>query len=305
MFVNIPELYRAFTRLIIRKSFALWQFFGFHISANNFYEPIPDTRELDNSLWSETNQIVGIDFNLSKQVKLLKLFTSKYKNEYDKFPQHKTKILHQYYLMNGEFETVDAEILHCMIRYFKPKKVIEIGSGFSTMISANAISTNTNESKTNNCRFTAIEPYPQKRLPYQIPGLSEIIPKKVQDVSLREFKKLGNGDILFIDSSHMLNIGSDVQYEYLQILPNLNVGVIIHIHDIFLPMEYPKKWIFEYRKFWNEQYFVQALLMFNPNFEIIWSGAAMHKTNNCLLERAFKSYNSGQTPGSLWIRKIK
>lgn len=313
--MDLRDLYGAMTRLIIRKTFAFWQFFGFHVSPNNFYEPIPDTRQLSDNLWSKKSKAVGINFNTVKQIKLLKLFLARYKDEYDSFPDHKTAVPHEYYLKNGEFESVDAEILYSMVRHFKPKTMIEIGSGFSTQISAQAMLMNNKEDKkhphkadplyADKSKLIAVEPYPKKRLPHKIPGLTKVIAKNVQDVPLKEFAKLKADDILFIDSSHVLAIGSDVKYEYLEILPSLRKGVIIHIHDIFFPQEYPKKWIFEFRKFWNEQYLVQAFLMFNPNFEIIWSGAHMHAKQKNLLARAFRSYDPNKTPGSLWIRKIK
>lgn len=303
--MDIGYLYGAFLRLIIRKTFAFWQFLGFHVSPNNFYEPIPDTRELSPKLWDKKESLPGIKLNLAEQLKFLHTLSSKYRTEYDGFSQNKTGKLHEYYMQNGEYESVDAEILHSMVRHFKPNTMIEIGSGFSTQISANAMMMNAKEDKKRKGKLMAIEPYPGKRLPHKLPGLSKIISKKVQDVPVEFFLQLKRDDILFIDSSHVLRIGSDVQYEYLEILPRLNKGVIIHIHDMFFPREYPKKWIFEYRKFWNEQYLVQAFLMFNPNFEIIWSGANMSLRCSDQLAKAISSYTPDKTPGSLWLRKIK
>lgn len=121
-----------------------------------------------------------------------------------------------------------------------------------------------------------------------------------------EFQKLKENDILFIDSSHVLKTGSDVQYEYLEILPRLNKGVLVHFHDIFLPAEYPQKWILEDHKFWNEQYLLQAFLAFNDSFEILWAGSYMHLNHPDKLEQFFKSYNKNKRwPGSFWVRKIR
>ncbi|MBA7660162.1 hypothetical protein ES703_68161 [subsurface metagenome] len=129
---------------------------------------------------------------------------------------------------------------------------------------------------------------------------------KVEDVSLEEFSKLKENDILFIDSSHNISIGNDVYYEYLEILPRLKKGVLIHVHDIFLPYEYPKKWIFEYLLFWSEQYLLQAFLSFNNNFEILWGGYYMHKKHPDLLKNNFGSYNEEKNnPGSFWFKRTK
>jgi hypothetical protein len=117
---------------------------------------------------------------------------------------------------------------------------------------------------------------------------------------------LEENDILFIDSSHVLKIGSDVQYEYLEILPRLNKGVIVHIHDIFLPAEYRKEWVLKDHIFWTEQYLLQAFLAFNDNFEILWAGSYMHLKHPDKLEVAFNSYRRNERwPGSFWIKKIR
>jgi hypothetical protein len=193
-----------------------------------------------------------------------------------------------------------------MIRYFKPKKIFEIGAGNSTYLSAQAILKNKEEDNDYECELVAIDPYPPNTLKAGFPGLSKLIPKKVQDIPLSEFKKLSKNDILFIDSSHVLKIGSDVQYLYLEVLPRLNKGVIVHAHDIFLSAEYPKDWVLKDYRFWNEQYLLQAFLTFNNSFEVLWAGSYMHLRHPDKLEEAFSSYKRDKTqPSSFWIRKIK
>jgi len=208
------------------------------------------------------------------------------------------------------FESVDGEILYCMIRHFKPRTIIEVGLGYSTYLMAQAILKNKEENELYNCNSTAIEPYPSDTLKAGLPGLSKLIDQKVQSVSISEFGKLSDSDILFIDSSHVLKIGSDVPYEYLDVLPRLQKGVIIHVHDIFLPAQYPKEWLFDYRRFWSEQYLLHAFLLFNDSFEVLWAGHYMHLNNPEALERAFRSYSTDECwprlpIGSFWIRKIK
>jgi len=286
--------------------FTLWEKLGFHITINDYYEPIPDTRTLKDDLWQKPSELVGIDMNEEGQINLLSMFSSKFKEEYESFPRNKTSIPYQYYVNNGAFESVDGEILYCMIRHFKPKKIFEIGSGNSTYLSAQAILKNEEEDNDYECELVAIEPYPNDILKAGFPGLSKLIPKKVQDIPLSEFKKLSENDILFIDSSHVLKIGSDVQYEYLEILPRLNKGVIVHAHDIFLPAEYPKEWILKDYRFWTEQYLLQAFLSFNDSFEVLWGGSYMHLRHPDKLEEAFSSYKRDERwPGSFWIRRIK
>ena len=304
--MKITKIYKAVLQRFIKKSFPFWQKLGFHITPNHYYQPIPDTRTLKDNLWQKQSELVGIDINEEYQINLLSKFSSEFKEEYESFPRTKTSIPYQYYVNNSMFESVDGEILYCMIRYFKPKKIIEIGSGYSTYLSAQAILKNKEEDDSYKYELIAIEPYPNDILKAGFPGLSKLIPKKVQDIPLSEFKKLRGNDILFIDSSHVLKIGSDVQYEYLEILPRLNKGVVIHLHDIFLPAEYPKEWVLKDYRFWNEQYLLQAFLIFNDSFEVLWAGSYMHLKHPDKLEAAFSSYKRDERwPGSFWIRKIK
>jgi predicted O-methyltransferase YrrM len=193
-----------------------------------------------------------------------------------------------------------------MIRYFKPRRIYEIGSGYSTYLSAQAVRKNVEQDRSYQCELVAIEPYPNEILRGGFLGLCRLIAKQVQDVTLSEFEKLEENDILFIDSSHVLKIASDVQYEYLDILPRLNKGVIVHFHDIFLPKEYPKEWVLQLRIFWTEQYLLQAFLAFNESFEILWAGSYMHFKQAAKLESAFNSYDRNKTlPGSFWMRRTK
>jgi hypothetical protein len=137
------------------------------------------------------------------------------------------------------------------------------------------------------------------------PGLSRLIEKKVQDVPISEFTRLHENDILFIDSSHVITIGGDVQYEYLEIIPRLEKGVLIHVHDVFFPAEYPKEWVMEKLRFWNEQYILQAFLAFNESFKILFAGSFMHLNYPEKLEKVFAAYNHNvDWPHSLWMRRF-
>lgn len=304
--MKINKIYNALLRRIIKKTFLFWQSLGVHITPNHFYEPIPDTRTLKDDLWLKHSELIGIDINEKKQLELLSFFVSKFKNEYNRFPKNKTPTPSEYYIKNGWFESIDGEILYCMIRHYKPKKILEIGSGNSTLLSAQAVLKNKEENDVYECELVAIEPYPNDILKAGFPGLSKLIPKKVQDIPLSEFKLLTENDILFIDSSHVLKIGSDVKYEYLDILPRLNKGVIVHVHDIFSPSEYPPKWILNDYRFWTEQYLLQAFLAFNNSFEVLWAGSYMHLNYPNKLEEAFSSYKRDEIwPGSFWMKKIK
>ena len=287
-----------------RDLFRFWEKHGFHIVPDHFYETIPNIQSLKDNLWQKRSKLVGIDINEENQIKLISEFYSLFKEEYDKFPKEKTSDPHQFYINNGSFESVDCEILYCMIRYFKPKKIVETGSGFSTLLSAQAILKNKKENNID-CELIAIEPYPWGFLKTGFLGLKKLISKKIQEIPLIEFDQLKRNDIFFVDTSHVLKIGSDVQYLFLEILPRLNKGVIIHFHDIFIPSDYPKSWILKSYRFYNEQYLLQTFMVFNKSFEVLWAGSYMHLKNADRLETTFKSYNRDKRwPGSFWIRRI-
>lgn len=284
--------------------FQLWEKKGYHITPVHFYQPIPDTRELGDELWTRRSALVGIETNDETQLQLLSLFADRYKNEYDKFPEDRTSVLHEFYLGNPAFKSVDAEVLYCMIRHYKPKRILEIGSGFTTYLSAKALLKNKQEDDGYECELVAIEPYPNDTLKAGFPGLSRLITDKLQDVPPSVFQELEEDDILFIDSSHVLKLGSDVQYEYLEIIPRLAKGVLVHIHDIFMPAEYLKEWVMKYHFFYNEQYVLQAFLSFNNSFEVMWMGSYMHLKYPDKLESAFPAYTREERwPGSLWIKR--
>jgi len=303
----IHYYYFHLKEVLIKKTFNFCQRLGFHVTLNHFYEPIPDTRLLNEKIWETPSDLIGIDMNIDGQKEILTLFQKKFRDEYDLFPRSKTNKPHEYYILNDAFESVDGEILYCMIRYFEPKNIIEIGSGFSTYLSAQAILKNKEFDPNYECKFTAINPYPNNILKKGFPGLSELKIKKVEDLSLSEFGKLRENDILFIDSSHVMKIGSDVKYELLDILPHLNKGVIIHFHDIFLPCEYPKEWVMTHHRFWNEQYGLHAFLLYNDSFKILWAASFMHLMHSNDLKNAISSYDLRKNwigPGSFWVQRI-
>lgn len=291
---------------ILKRTFRFWERLGFHVTPSDFSEPTPDTRTLPDALWAKHSELVGIDIRESSQLELLSVFASRYRGEYDAFPRKRTTAPHQYFVDNQFFESVDGEILYCMIRHFRPRRIIEIGSGYSTLLTAQALLRNGQDDDGYSCELIAVEPHPGPSLRAGFPGLSRLIAKNVQDVPLSEFDRLTANDILFIDSTHVLRIGGDVQYEYLEVLPRLRKGVLVHVHDIFLPAEYPKDWVLRLHRFWTEQYLLQAFLTFNESFEVLWAGSWMHLRHPDKLEAAFSSYSRDERwPGSFWMRKTK
>jgi hypothetical protein len=306
---------------IMRVLFRALQSLGLHVTRNHFYEPVPDTRMLKEDLWSRHSEVVGVEMNLPQQIALLEEAFPKYIREC-KFTEDESAVRHEFHFGNDFFEAVDAEILHSMVRHFKPKRMIEIGSGHSTLVSARAAIMN-REINGSSMELICVEPYPNEKILTGLPGLARLIRQPIQEVDMSVFRNMDRNDILFIDSSHVAKIGSDVLYEYLEILPRLRPGVLVHIHDIFIPDEYPKQWVLNEHKFWTEQYLLQAFLAFNLSFEVLWASSFMSRTDPERLERAIPSWKDSHRrlprrlrhsptrdgrnvwPVSFWIRRVR
>jgi predicted O-methyltransferase YrrM len=267
----------------------------------HFYSPIPNLNELkkeENRIWGNEliDGIPGIELNTEKQIFLV----SKLAEFYKEIPFHTNKLNgNRYQFENGLYSYTDGIVLYSLIRHLKPKRIIEVGSGHSS-----ALMLDTNELFfDNSINLTFIEPFPERLkslLRKDDHEKTEIIVDKVQAVDIDLFKNLKAGDILFIDSSHVVKTGHDVNFILFEILPVLTKGVLIHFHDVFYPFEYPKNWVFTGRN-WTEDYFLKAFLMYNEKFEIRLFSEYIHKLHPTAFEKMPLSYkNKG---GNLWIEK--
>lgn len=284
------------------KLFSIGEWFGLSILPAHFYSPVPDTRILRKTFrrWHRPSELPGINLHLETQ-KQYAGYLSAYREEYAALPDYDWATRQGL----GEGYTVaDAHLLYGMLRHHKPKRIIEIGSGISTFFALQAIKKNAAEGSP--CAITCIEPYPRKGLQnLASQGQVSLMSDEVQNCSLELFQDLGEGDILFIDSSHVLKLDSDVWFIYLEILPRLRNGVVIHIHDIFFPYPTPEPevWIFRQHQFWNETAFVQALLMNNPTFSILFCSAYQHHTSPATLQSITPVYQQKTPPSSLWLQR--
>lgn len=269
----------------------------------HYYQPVYNVADLPERTWTEEDPLRGLDMNLDGQLDLLQRFD--YNSELLEFPwdekDEKAGDSLGFYYNNGAYVEGDAEVLYSMIRHFQPRTLIEIGSGFSTRLAKSALDKNRSEG--HDSRHVCIEPYEKPWLE-QLGG-TEVVRRRVEEVPPETFHALQANDILFIDSTHVLRTRGDVFYEYLRILPALNSGVIVHIHDIFFPFEYPRHWIQEQRWLWTEQYLLQAFLVYNSQFEILLSLSYLaHFEKQALADKA--PVFAGQTdsrPGGFWMRK--
>jgi Methyltransferase domain len=299
--IEVAQFIAAVTSRCLRSKrfheiFPLWEQHGFHVTPVHFYQPIPDTRSLSETLWNRPSELVGIDMNDSAQLDLLRRQFSKFRHEYEQLPTEPTEKPTRFYLNNGLFGGLDALVAYCMVRHFQPRLIVEIGSGFSSLILGEALM------KNNAPNLVCIDPSPQNFLRQNLPGLHSLVQKRVQDIDVDFFSQLNPGDILFIDSSHSVKIGGDVNYLFLEVLPRLKAGVIVHIHDIFLPFDYRRDWVMEQFRFWTEQYLLQAFLMFNSQFEVLMANSYLNHYQPEELKAAFPTLPSWRG-GSFWMRR--
>ena len=263
---------------------------------NHYYEPQFDFRETSR-IFAHERDLPGIEWNLDYQLAIIKKF--KYAAELIDIPKNKTNDL-EYYLNNKAFEEGDSEYWYQLIRFMKPKKIFEIGSGNSTLMAIKAIKKNQEEDYDYSCEHICIEPY-------EAPWLGQtnvrVIRKKVEDLEKIFFSVLQEGDILFIDSSHIIRPGGDVVFEYLELLPTLKKGVIVHVHDIFSPRNYPERWLKNNILLWNEQYLLEAFLTNNSSWNVIGALNYLHHNHYKELNKVCPNLNLRSEPGSFYIQK--
>ncbi|MDQ2769868.1 MAG: class I SAM-dependent methyltransferase [Bacteroidota bacterium] len=235
----------------------------------HYYSPIvrvEDAKQRQTQIWQDRDKdgIPGINLRTSQQLELMQELAAYYPEM--PFKAQKQEGL-RYYFDNDLYTYTDGVILYSMLRHFKPKRIIEAGSGHTS-----ALMLDVNERFFNQeINLTFIDPEPNRLLSLMTPedkARATVFMTGVELLDVEQFQQLQKNDILFIDSTHVSKTGSDVNHLFFNILPLLASGVIVHIHDVFYPFEYPKKWVFEGRN-WNEDYLLRAFLMYNSQFDII------------------------------------
>jgi hypothetical protein len=229
---------------------------------DHYYEPLFDPVHLRQPL-SKDRLLIGIDLNTEEQLKILDQFG--FREELSTVPLEQENDS-KFFYHNRFFSVGDAEYWYSLVRLIMPRRIIEIGGGFSTLIAMKAIVKNRAENSNYSCEYTCIEPFGCIEL--EKLGV-RVIKKRVERVAPSFFSSLERNDILFIDSSHMIRPQGDVVFAYLEVLPLLKQGVIIHLHDIFTPKDYPDEWVLDEIRLWNEQYLLEAFLTLNREFKVI------------------------------------
>ena len=262
---------------------------------NHYYEPLFDPTGLRRD--NRARDLPGIDFAIDQQLELLAKFDPA---DIPADISSRPTTDNSFYFGNTAFETGDAEIWMHVIRHFRPARIVEVGSGYSTRAAKLTIDAIKQTDAAYKCDHVCIEPY-------EMPWLERLGPRvirqKVEDADSALFESLEAGDILFIDSSHMIRPEGDVLVEFLQILPNLRSGVIVHVHDIFTPRDYPIAWR-EKPLFWNEQYLLEAFLTHNNAWELLLSLNHLRHDHFEKLKAVCPYVSEESAPSSFYMRRL-
>lgn len=283
-------------RRFLVKTWGVWESLGFYVVPKHFYFPIPDTETCRRYDFDQEFPLNGISMDDLSMCSLLQNF-ARFKEEYATL-----------YRPTGYESNGDGAVLYAMVRTWKPKRIIEIGSGSSTRVSCYAMQRNEREGDARG-EILAIEPYPRRELLQFVAGnpYVTLVPRLAEEIDLGVFQTLKWNDILFIDSSHIVKYGNDVHYLYLRVLPQIPIGTLVHIHDIRFPQDYPGQWPLERKYFWNEQYLLQMFISFNESFEIIFASNYMRLRYPEAMNESLVGLDEtgGGWPGSFWFRRIK
>ena len=278
---------------------------GFQVTEPGPTSLIPELPPADDPIWTRRSDMPGVEIDLDAQIEFIERELAGYVGEFN------WNVRGDGYLMwNGLYQAGDAEILYAMVRHLKPPRHLEIGSGHSTRITAAALRENASEGATT--EFVSIDPEPRIGVD-DVVELTAIEKIDVRDVPIERFLELGDGDVLFVDTSHVVKLGSEVNWLVLEVLPRLRPGVWVHIHDVHLPYEYPRLAL-EYGDLMNEQYLVHAMLIGDPQWQIVLALSALAREHN---ERFFRVVPSIREPiadlphlptwlpSAFWMRRRK
>jgi predicted O-methyltransferase YrrM len=266
----------------------------------HYYSPIPSQEDVLAYLSTRkppNKELIGINLNEQMQYDLLNEYAQFYNDL--PFPEEQVSSS-RYYYNNSWFSYSDAIFLYCFLRKYQPKRIIEVGSGFSSAVMLDTIDSVFSQKP----EITFIEPYPDRLnslLRESDRQQIKLIDRKIQEVPSDIFSTLQSGDLLFIDSSHVVKCGSDLQLLLFEILPHIQPGVIVHFHDVFYPFDYPAEWLTEGR-YWNENYFLRAFLAYNCQWSILFFNTYAHYMFNDTIQEKMPLCikNPG---GSLYIQR--
>jgi hypothetical protein len=271
---------------------------GYDLVPRDVYSPAPEIPPERSEVWTRPSAVTGVDLDPDRDLGFLREELAPYLVEFADVLR--TGIPGGFTLWNGYYQSGDAEVLYAMVRHLKPRRIIEIGSGYSTLVTAAACVRNAAEGAP--VAFTAVDPTP--RTAPAVLGVTRFDPTPAERLPLDVFLELDDGDVLFVDSSHVVKLGGEVNRLVLDVLPGLGPGVVVHFHDVFWPYEYPRAW-YERGTYATEQYVLQAFLAGNRDYRIVFAAHALARARRTELEELVPSLRErpDHAPAALWLRR--
>jgi hypothetical protein len=275
---------------------------------SDYYSPLPSRTRLKSTMarWTKPSSLLGVAYNLAEMKVLLSDLVGRYHEEFMELLPYEEALALEF---GPGYTRLDALVLYAMLRARKPARYVEVGSGLSTYYASLAGQKNASEGSP--MQITCVEPYPFEALK-TIPGIT-VLQQEVQDVGLELFMELGEDDVLFIDSSHIVRLDGDVPFLFLEVLPALRAGPLIHIHDIPFPYHCPypaEYWIYgkTWPVWWNESMLLHALLCGNKQFAVTLSTPLIRHHDEAFLKELIPGYQTiGEEPNtfsSIWLKRV-
>lgn len=294
---------RRLTQLASRVGWHLVRKRDFDVLTRNYYSPIPDLSEIPEAVWARRSPLHGIHLDAERSFAFAEQHLSTWVAEWSPpLDGHFDKP--RFFIRNRTFQDVDADLLYAMVRHTKPRRIVELGSGFSTLVMAEAVVANAREGTIGS--LVSYDPHPRPNVDgFTIPGLSGQYALRAQDVPSGVFAALGPGDILFVDTTHTVKLDGDVNRVVLDILPTLHPGVFVHFHDVWLPWEYHRHLLVALGCYWAEQYLLQAFLAENRGYEVVLPLQAMIRHDAQRMTRLVPRYEPEHYPSGFWIRRVE
>jgi predicted O-methyltransferase YrrM len=284
-------LHRSLTRL------------KFHLLPVHYYSPVVNLLHLETHKedWARRSEMPGIEWNGPAQLRVMREICLPYQAEY-KDNRHFIDATSNHF--GPGYGPIEAQALHAFVRHYKPGRIIEVGSGVSTACMLAATKMNADETG-RQTSITCVEPYPSRRLKdLKSQGQVELINRFVQAVNTEVFQALGDGDLLFIDSSHTVKTGSDVNYLFLEILPRLKPGVLVHVHDVYFPYDYSPLTL-RTLWHWSETSLLRAHMTHNPKIRTLFCMSLMHHDYADAMKEIFPTYAPEPVKDGLFVEDVE
>jgi glycosyltransferase involved in cell wall biosynthesis len=272
---------------------------GLHAVRASYDSPIPRTRSLPPEIFERESPMRAIDWRFDDQLRFFETELAPYLREFRPRPDPDAPV-GSFRLDNQTYDRVDAELLYAVVRHLKPRRFIELGSGYSTLVAWEAMRANSAEGHP--AELSVLDPHPSPHVTSQPELAAHVSPVAAQELPEEVVDQLEPSDILFVDTSHTVKIGGDVNRIVLDLLPRVTPGAVVHFHDVFLPRDYSRGHIAN-AHYWTEQYLLQAFLMYNGEWEVLVSAQALARRAPEVVGRLIQSFGVGVSPGAIWLRR--